>query len=113
MSDLTWTDLGSQEIFSANLKRYVAASGKASTDVAKAIGVSRGTFSDWMNGRNYPRMDKVQKLAEYFGITMADLVDRPNKLEQQKKELFMLFEEVPEDKRDFVISLIRAAIDNL
>lgn len=123
MSNEVKTELGTQEIFSANLKRYVTLSGKMHKDVAKAIGVCKGTFCDWMNGRSYPRMDKVQKLADYFGITKSDLVEKPiddaviddESIEFARKlqELYSNFHKVPKENRKFLLSVIQAAIDNL
>jgi repressor LexA len=118
MNDLVKTNLGSYEIFSSNLKRYVDDSGKMHKDIAKAVGVSKGTFSDWLNGRAYPRMDKIQRLSEIFGITMSDLVDeRPSEEDlvfaSQKEEVLELFSKVPEEKRELVLSLIRVTIENL
>ena len=68
------SDLGNKEIFSRNLRRYIDSSDVTQKEVAKAIGVSTGTFNDWIKGRAYPRMDKIQLLAEYFGIKKSDLV---------------------------------------
>lgn len=66
MNKLVKTNLGNKEIFIRNVKRHLANSGKKQIDACKAIGVSTGTFSDWMKGRSYPRMDKIQLLAEYL-----------------------------------------------
>lgn len=123
MNNEVKTELGTQEIFSANLKRYVKLSGKMHKDVAKAVGVCKGTFCDWMNGRSYPRMDKVQKLADYFGITKSDLVEKYVEQEEQDQEtiefaqklqeLYSNFHKIPEEKRKFLLTVIQAAIDNL
>ena len=111
------TDLGNQEIFSRNLKRYLDNSGKTQKEVAAAIYVSTGTFCDWMKGRAYPRMDKVQLLAEYFGIQKADLVEDVNvtrdTVSKEDQEVLDWFHKVPKEKREFVLSMIRAAADNL
>ena len=111
------TDLGNQEIFSRNLKRYLENSGKAQKEVASAICVSAGTFCDWIKGRAYPRMDKVQALAEYFGINKSDLVEDVNVAKETvsdaDQKVLDLFHKVPEEKREFVLSLIQATIDNL
>lgn len=110
------TDLGNQEIFSRNLKRYIVKSGEKQKDIAKAVGVSTGTFCDWVNLRAYPRMDKLQALADYFGIQKSDLVEDPNvkkTISEQDKTVIDLFHLVPEEKREFVLSLIEAAIDKL
>lgn len=63
------------EIFARNLKFYVIKSGKTQSKVASDIGVSKGTFSDWVAGRSHPRMDRVQQLAEYFGISKSNLLE--------------------------------------
>ena len=52
---------------------------KSRKDVCKALDVSYYTFSDWVNGKKYPRMDKVEKLANYFGILKSDLIEDKQK----------------------------------
>lgn len=49
---------------------------KSRKDVADAIGVSYFTYTDWAKGKKFPRMDKVEKLAKYFGIKVSDLVEK-------------------------------------
>ena len=117
MSNLAKTGLGNRETFARNLKRYVEQSGKQQKEVAKAVYVSAGTFSDWMRARVYPRMDKIQLLAEYFGISKSDLIDEwdadAEKERALDQEVLDLFHQVPKEKREFVLSLIRMTIDNL
>ena len=113
MEKLVKTNLGTQRIFSDNLVRYLAKSGKTQKEVADAIGVSTGTFCDWVKQRSYPRMDKVQKLADYFGINKSDLVEETSLEKEEDQEVIELFHQVPKEKREFVLSLIRAAIDTL
>jgi repressor LexA len=117
MNKMVKSDLGNKEIFSRNLKRYLESSGKTQKEVAIFLEVSTGTFCDWMKGRSYPRMDKVQKLADFFGIKKSDLVEDVNvskeTVSNKEQEVLDLFHKVPEEKREFVLSLIRATIDNL
>ena len=117
MSKSVKTDLGNQEIFSRNLKRYVENSGKKQKEIADAISVSTGTFCDWMKGRAYPRMDKLQALADYFRISKSDLVEdkniEKNSVSADDQEVLDLFHKVPKEKREFVLSMIRAAAENL
>lgn len=116
MSKLVKTDLGNKEIFSRNLKRYVENSQRPQKEIATYVGVSEGTFCDWIKGRIYPRMDKLQRLADFFGISKSELVEDvyfpKETITEKEQELFDLFHKVPEDKREFVLSLIRSAIDN-
>lgn len=39
-------------------------------DVAKATGITKSTFSDWKSGRSNPKNEKLQKIADYFGVTI-------------------------------------------
>lgn len=40
-----------------------------------ALGVKYTTFTDWVKGNSYPRIDKIELMANYFGISKADLVE--------------------------------------
>lgn len=42
--------------------------------VAKATGIGASTFSDWKSERSEPKIDKLKKIAEYFGVTIDELV---------------------------------------
>lgn len=42
-------------------------------DVAKATGITKSTFSDWKSGRSKPKPEKLQKIADLFGVTMEYL----------------------------------------
>lgn len=42
--------------------------------VAKATGISQVTFSDWKHGRSNPKADKLKAIADYFGVTVDDLI---------------------------------------
>lgn len=69
------SDAGNKEIFSKNLSYYLALSGKEQKEVAEDIEVATSTFNDWVKGKNYPRIDKIEKLASYFGIKKSDLIE--------------------------------------
>lgn len=44
--------------------------GVKTSDVARATGISNMTFSDWKRGKCVPKIDKLQKIADYFGVTV-------------------------------------------
>lgn len=43
--------------------------GVSDYQVAKATGINRSMFSDWKNGRSAPKRDRIEKIAEYFGVS--------------------------------------------
>ena len=44
-------------------------------DVARATGIYTSTFSDWKSGRSKPKMEKLQKIADYFGVPVSYFTD--------------------------------------
>lgn len=104
------------DVFTRNFKRHLALSGKRQVEVANAVGVSTGTITDWKKGRSYPRMDKIQLLAEFFGIQKSDLVEDVNiakeTVSNEDQKVLDLFHKVPKERREFVLSLIQTSIDN-
>ena len=39
------------------------------------VGVAPSTFNDWVKGKKYPRIDKIEMLANFFGILKSDLIE--------------------------------------
>ncbi len=69
------TDEEQKKIFSKNLNFYISNSGKQQKEIAKDLDISPTTFNTWCVGKIMPRMGKVQKIADYFGIGKSDLID--------------------------------------
>ncbi len=69
------TVLGNKEIFAKNLKWYIEQSGKDRRELANTWGFKYSTVSEWLNAKKYPRIDKIQIMADYFGIAMSDLIE--------------------------------------
>ena len=67
--------MDNKNIFASNLQIYMRRNDKSRTDIAEALGVSYYTVTDWVKGKKYPRMDKVEMLAKYFGIKKSDLIE--------------------------------------
>lgn len=67
--------MDNKNVFAMNLQRYMQESGKTRKEVCDALGFNYYTFSDWINGKKYPRMGKVEMLATYFGILKSDLIE--------------------------------------
>ena len=48
--------------------------GLKDADVVRNTGITKSTFSDWKNGRSCPKNDKLQKIADFFGVTLDYLM---------------------------------------
>lgn len=109
--------LGDKDVFSTNLTYYIEKSQLTQKEVAKRIKVTESSITDWVTKRHYPRLDKIQLLAEVFGIQMTDLVEPMNTEEktaaEKEQKLLDLFHKVPDEKKEFLLKMIQAAIDTL
>ena len=43
--------------------------------VSLETGIAKSTFTDWKNGRSKPKVDKLRKLAEYFNVSITELIE--------------------------------------
>ncbi len=68
-------NLGNKETMAANIRYYMAINNVTSTEMCKVLGVPSSTFSYWTTAKTYPRIDKIEKMANYFGISKSDLVE--------------------------------------
>lgn len=68
-------DLGNKEIFAKNLQYYMTINNKSRSDVCRDLEIPYSTFTDWCNANIYPRIDKIELLANYFEIKKSDLVE--------------------------------------
>lgn len=70
------SDLGNKAVMADNIKRYMNLYNKTRTEVCKDLGFVYSTFSDWLNAKKYPRIDKIEMMANYFHVSKANLVER-------------------------------------
>ncbi len=77
----------SKEVFARNLRYYMDSRGKTQKELAEIVGVSAPTMNDWLKAKKYPRIDKIEILANYFGILKSDLIEEKTEehREMQKK----------------------------
>lgn len=63
-----------KKMFSTNLKQIMLDRSKTQSDLVKDLNLRQATVSDWLNGKKYPRMDKVELLAKYLSVSINDLI---------------------------------------
>lgn len=68
-------DTEQKKIFAQNLKRLLNERNLNQNEVAKTIGVSPQTFNTWCQEIALPRMGKIEKLSNYFGIKKSALIE--------------------------------------
>lgn len=71
----TMSDPRHRGIMARNIRRLMDARGKTRDQICDDLGFCYTTFSDWVNGNAYPSIDKIEKLANYFGVPKTVLVE--------------------------------------
>jgi repressor LexA len=99
------SDLGNKEVMAKNIKRYMEKSNLDRKELATIAGVAYSTLSDWLNANKYPRIDKIERMANYFGISKADLVEEHNELNNKPSDSF--------DYRYFPVSISAGALEDV
>ena len=69
------SNLGNKQIMANNIRYYMNIHSVSQTEICNTLGFKMPTFSDWVNAKTYPRIDKIELMANYFGVTKADLVE--------------------------------------
>ena len=67
--------LRNKEVMSNNLKYYMNKKGVDRNQLCSDLDLKYMTVSDWINAKTYPRIDKIELLANYFGINKSDLIE--------------------------------------
>ena len=79
-----------KHVFANNLCNYMAISGTTRQDLVRILGVSYSSVTDWVHGRKYPRMDKIEVMAKHFGINKSDLIEEKHASGPDEKQDFYL-----------------------
>ena len=111
------------------IERLIKEKGYKSSRIAKEIGIAASTFSDWKSGRSVPKMDKLQKIADYLGVTLGELtaeweaatpaeielfekdVATPHPLTDQERELLDMLRELNQEGRQKAMEYIKDLYD--
>ena len=115
------SSIGNKEVFSKNLRFYLETTDKTQKDVALAIGVTPASLNEWIKGKKYPRIDKIELLARYFGILKSDLIEdkglgktlpQVQTLTEGETMLLELFRQIPDDAQKMYLEVLRASLKN-
>ena len=69
--------------------------------VSKETGIPQATFSEWKRGKSTPKVDKLQKIADYFKVPLDYLTGNDNiRVEAQNDPIYL-----DDETRDIIDSL--------
>ncbi|WP_413471153.1 LexA family transcriptional regulator [Streptococcus suis] len=88
---------------SNNLKYYMDKKGVDRNQLCSDLDLKYMTVSDWINAKTYPRIDKIELLANYFGINKSDLIEEKSTIQSSS---------IPKTVSDDVLRLDRDLYSN-
>ncbi|MDT2882017.1 helix-turn-helix transcriptional regulator [Lactococcus lactis] len=79
------SDLGNLMVMAENIQYYLDQNKINSVKMAEDLNINYTTVRNWIQGRSYPRIDKIEMMANYFGVEKSDLIERHTKKENLTK----------------------------
>jgi transcriptional regulator with XRE-family HTH domain len=58
----------------SNFERLMKENGVTAYRVSKECGIAQSTLSDWKTGKGHPKADRLQKIADYFNVSIDYLL---------------------------------------
>ena len=106
-------------IFSANIIRLMSKQGIKQVDLANHLNVSQSTVSSWVSAEKMPRMDKIERIADFLGVEAADLISKsssiknssekgtPSPEDRNLQEAIGLFQSLPLETQRMMLGILR------
>lgn len=77
-------DLGNKVIMARNIKRLMDEKDVSPKEMSKTLHFPYTTVLSWMKAENYPRIDKIEAMADYFGVLKSELIEEKLTPEKEK-----------------------------
>ena len=109
--------IGNKPVMAANIKYYMREKGVNAKELSKALDVPYTTVLSWTKAEYYPRIDKIEKMSDYFGILKSDLIEDKQKqpahgeLSYKKREFIKRIEGMSEaqlDRLEQILALVES-----
>lgn len=87
-------DLGNKKIMAKNLKRLMKERNVSAKELSRTLDFPYTTLLSWLKADNYPRIDKIEAMADFFGVLKSDLIE-----EQQTEEKPVIADGLTENQK--------------
>lgn len=108
-----------KQVMARNIQRYMDQRGITRQQLCDTLDIKYTTLRDWLKGNTYPRIGKVEAMANYFGCEKSDLIEEKKEqpteidgLSEKRKALMQFAMSVPEDKADMILQVMQTILKN-
>lgn len=110
--------------FAKRLKELRKEAGITQVEFARKFNIANGTVGNWESGNRQPDYATVQKIADFFKVSVdylvreeteeyTDIKKSPSEISEGEQKLLELFRRVPENQQPMVLQMIEVALNNL
>lgn len=105
------SNLGNKKTMAKNIKRYMELHDIDRLKLSKDTGIKYTTIVGWLTEKTYPRIDKIEILANYFGIQKKDLVEEQGddfsiRVSSDEYRLVESFKNLNEDNKKHLLDYV-------
>lgn len=80
------SNIGNKETMGKNISYYLEKTGESQKELAEVVGVAASTLNDWVKAKKYPRIDKIEIMANHWGILKSDLIEEKTEEHREMQE---------------------------
>ena len=108
--------LGNKPVMASNIKKQMLIKGINAKELSKALNVPYTTVLSWIKAEYYPRIDKIEMMADYFGVLKSDLIEDKQKQPEQselsevKRALINLIEGLSESEAAVLLASLKSGL---
>lgn len=73
-----------RRIFSINLSRLMSDQNISRADLSEKLQIKYSTLCEWLSAKKYPRIEKIEALAAFFGVPKSALIEEARDLKDTK-----------------------------
>lgn len=104
-------DLGNKKIMSDNIKRHLSKKRLNVKEFSEIMEFKYTTVLDWVNAKTYPRIDKIELMARYFGVDKSDLVEEHIEVSSTLSEINKISSQLEEPRQKVVLNTATNQLD--
>jgi phage repressor protein C with HTH and peptisase S24 domain len=101
--------MDNRKVMATNISEQLEKKGINSRQMAQMLGFKYTTVRDWINGKTYPRVDKIEIMADFFGVEKSDLIEAKKAKNTQPKtslvqDIMNIVQQLPHRLQEDVLS---------
>lgn len=98
-------------MFSVKIKEIRESKNLNQETIANAINVSKNTYLNYEKGTQSPKLETIEKLAKYYGISVSEVIgDSEPSMDYKLKNKLSMIDELDEQEKESLMIIIEGLI---